>query len=217
MFYTIQGEGPFVGRPALFVRLNGCNLKCHWCDTEYTEKRSEYTKQQLIDRIQASLKMLPLETIVVITGGEPMAQPITKLVKQLSQSPDTIVQIETNGTAWPPMFHTAITRDNVHVVVSPKAGKLHEGFHSYSHFVSGFKYIVRWDDLTEDGLPNQSTQIKKRNVPVARPPHGVDRSLVFISPLDDEDREANMKHAVQVVMRHGYTMSLQTHKILNVE
>ena len=35
VFYTLQGEGPFSGQPALFIRLAGCNLRCFWCDTEF--------------------------------------------------------------------------------------------------------------------------------------------------------------------------------------
>ena len=39
IFYTIQGEGPFAGSPAVFVRLAGCNLQCPMCDTEYTSRQ----------------------------------------------------------------------------------------------------------------------------------------------------------------------------------
>ena len=40
IFYTIQGEGPFAGRPAIFIRLAGCNLQCPGCDTEYTKRQT---------------------------------------------------------------------------------------------------------------------------------------------------------------------------------
>jgi 7-carboxy-7-deazaguanine synthase len=71
IFFSIQGEGTRVGEPCVFLRLTGCPLRCSWCDTAYAfhegGKRSP-------DEITAELERFPCR-LVLVTGGEPLAQP----------------------------------------------------------------------------------------------------------------------------------------------
>lgn len=71
IFFSIQGEGTRAGLPCVFVRLTGCPLRCHWCDTAYAfhegSRRSE-------DDVIAEISAYPCRTIE-LTGGEPLAQP----------------------------------------------------------------------------------------------------------------------------------------------
>lgn len=70
IFYSIQGESTFTGRPCVFVRLTGCNLRCRWCDTAYAFYDGEMlTVEQVLERVRAY--KCPL---VEITGGEPLLQ-----------------------------------------------------------------------------------------------------------------------------------------------
>ena len=70
IFYSIQGESTFTGRPCVFVRLTGCNLRCRWCDTAYAFYDGEtLTVEQVLERVRAY--KCPL---VEITGGEPLLQ-----------------------------------------------------------------------------------------------------------------------------------------------
>ncbi len=212
IFYTLQGEGPFVGRPALFVRLAGCNLRCFWCDTEYSNDAKEYTTYSLVSEIFQRLQELPPSTIVVLTGGEPMAQNISELVFMVSDH--YIIQLETNGTVCPPSF--PFLKKNVHVVVSPKAGKIDPMLLRHERYVLAWKYVVEWDDLTVDGLPALSTQVKGKKLKLFVP-ENVKLDKFYVSPKDDENIEANTKHALQVALTYGYNLSLQTHKIVNIE
>ena len=70
IFYSIQGESSYVGRPCVFVRLTGCDLRCSWCDTAYAfdEGRKVSVSEVVteVDAYQCSL--------VEITGGEPLLQ-----------------------------------------------------------------------------------------------------------------------------------------------
>ena len=116
-FYTIQGEAPFIGIPAVFLRLTSCNLKCTWCDTPYTWQpdKLEINKEP-IDEVAAEIAMLLVNNqcnLLVITGGEPLlqkkalAQLIKKVVYLRADDPSTFltppmtVQFETNGTVAP--------------------------------------------------------------------------------------------------------------------
>lgn len=103
---TLQGEGPSMGVPAVFVRLSRCNLACVWCDTPYTwdwsrfDPRAESRPWTVPDLAAWVLARPP--ALVVVTGGEPLLQqrPLTTLVEQLT-SAGRRVEVETNGTRAP--------------------------------------------------------------------------------------------------------------------
>lgn len=70
VFFSIQGESSFIGRPCIFIRLSFCNLRCSWCDSEYTfYEGRERSFQELLDTIRE----YPCQ-LVEVTGGEPLVQ-----------------------------------------------------------------------------------------------------------------------------------------------
>lgn len=91
IFYSLQGEGFHTGTPAVFVRLSGCNLKCEFCDTDFTA----FTPMT-VDEIVTEVSKYPAST-VILTGGEPSLQNIAPLIDTLHQAGKK-VHIETNGT-----------------------------------------------------------------------------------------------------------------------
>jgi len=95
-FFSIQGEGIIVGEASIFIRLAGCNLKCSWCDTEYS-LFDEVSKEELFGYFDGRWKTKSL----VITGGEPLLQS-RFLEKFIYEGKDkglfNWVVIETNGT-----------------------------------------------------------------------------------------------------------------------
>lgn len=94
IFHSIQGESSFAGRPCVFIRLTGCNLRCSYCDTKYAYLEGKhYELCEIVDAVRSY--RCPL---VAITGGEPLIQKETPdLVKHLIDD-DFKVLVETNGS-----------------------------------------------------------------------------------------------------------------------
>ena len=97
IFYSIEGEGIEIGRPEIFIRLTGCNLRCTWCDTKYA---LENGKEMDIEEIIQEVGRYPCKNIS-ITGGEPLLQrkELLELVRQLKEL-GYWIQINTNGTVF---------------------------------------------------------------------------------------------------------------------
>lgn len=209
IFYTLQGEGPFSGHPAVFVRLAGCNLRCWFCDTEfesYYKDPDPMTAAEVVDAVEGAGS--EKTDLVVITGGEPLRQDCSKLIQELTKR-DLRVQIETAGTVCPPSFPW--NNKNVTVVCSPKTGRLHPDMVG----VDAWKYIISSEDrYSPDGLPTFNTQVRqdKRNRRVSRP---LNTNTVYLSPMDEYDKQkykANLETAAELCMQHGYILTTQIHK-----
>lgn len=128
IFLTIQGEGPFAGRPAVFVRLAKCNLACHFCDTYFDSgdwMDTSEVVQRMFDTIAIKYGDVASAPRVgaVITGGEPTLQPMLgELCRRLSSAGMAFVQIETNGILAPDDLGAGTC-----IVCSPKCAQSHEG------------------------------------------------------------------------------------------
>src|SRR5215831_17554873 len=133
IWYTIQGEGPYVGYPALFIRLTGCNLRCHFCDTEWDDDNDSYcTIDNIMDRVYDNMGNHPFN-LVVITGGEPVRQNLSQLIHHLDRC-FPIIQMETAGTLWQPCL--TLTK----IVVCPKTPKIHPFIYDHA---AAFKYVIQ--------------------------------------------------------------------------
>jgi len=96
IYKSLQGESTYAGLPCVFVRLTGCNLRCAWCDSEYTFTGGS---KMSLEAVLAEVKKLsPDGGLVEITGGEPMLQEreVVPLMQQLVDAKYTVL-IETSG------------------------------------------------------------------------------------------------------------------------
>jgi len=95
LYKSVQGESSFTGVPCIFVRLAGCNLRCAWCDSEYTFTGGKpFTGDEIVAEI-AALQPCPL---IEFTGGEPMlqARELLPLMQRLLDAGYTLM-METSG------------------------------------------------------------------------------------------------------------------------
>ena len=95
LYKSVQGESSFAGLPCIFVRLAGCNLRCAWCDSEYTFTGGKpYTAEEILEQIEA---LAPCR-LIEFTGGEPMlqAKELLPLMERLLVENYTLM-IETSG------------------------------------------------------------------------------------------------------------------------
>ncbi|MBL8060672.1 MAG: 7-carboxy-7-deazaguanine synthase QueE [Chthonomonas sp.] len=96
IFESIQGEGFWTGRPSIFIRISGCNLRCVWCDTPYASWEPEGPIREVEDILE-EVTNSPIKDVVV-TGGEPMLfDGVVPLCEGLKRAGKTIT-IETAGT-----------------------------------------------------------------------------------------------------------------------
>lgn len=92
-FFSIQGEGTRTGLPCVFIRLTGCPLRCTWCDTSYAFQEGT---RRTVDDVAGEVSRFPCRTVLV-TGGEPLAQPAAfHLVSRLLDEGWKVL-VETSG------------------------------------------------------------------------------------------------------------------------
>mgnify|MGYP001424225242 CR=1 FL=1 len=211
IFDTIQGEAFYTGTPATFIRLQGCPVGCHWCDTKHTwsegTDRLRIEIDEMLDKTTDSPKWSDMEEeeivrIVeklqprhfVLTGGEPCSQDIFKLTRLLA----TIgtVQVETSGT------HTINVYHKTWVTVSPKIEML-----------GGLKVlntaITRANELK---MPiNNVNDVKNLQKLVKKGNYG---QLIWLQPVSQKEENTNL--CVQTAMDNNWRISIQTHKYMGV-
>ena len=204
IFPTLQGEGPFVGQGAIFIRLGGCNLKCNFCDTEF----DSFQNFSLTDILQKVVELAKnsqqkiVRKLVVITGGEPMRQPIEKLCKELI-SLNFLVQIETNGT----IFRELPLQ--VKIICSPKISnhKYHILRPDILPKIDALKFIISAsnEDYSRVGEVGQSS---RQDI------------AIYVQPMDEYDEkknQENLQKCLYLCEENGYFLSLQTHKIIGLK
>jgi 7-carboxy-7-deazaguanine synthase len=184
VFYSVQGEGTHTGTPAVFVRLAGCNLACAFCDTDYAV-REFATVAAVVGRVREVGGDCPL---VVLTGGEPLAQAASSALIDALRADGRRVHIESNGTI------RADLPNDVWLTVSPKE-RLDERMAARANEA---KLIV-------DGrVPSEWIERFPRDVPVFLQPEG--------------NKPANVTLAYDAVRASParLRLSLQTHKFIGV-
>lgn len=119
-FLSIDGEGPTSGELSTFIRFQGCNLRCSWCDTKYSWSKEEVKEQLTSKEIYKYIKSN--NTInVTLTGGEPLIQNnICDLLKILNDDSNIKINIETNGSVNLKKFKENLKGSNISYILDFK-------------------------------------------------------------------------------------------------
>jgi organic radical activating enzyme len=232
VWFTIQGEGPFAGTRAVFVRLHGCNLRCTFCDTEFSNQADPVQTADVLGKRVADLMVEHDCTLVVITGGEPMLWPLHRLMSFVcghyeSRRKRRVLsfQVETAGTVGVYLDQMAqITTEevcNLHLVVSPKTANLDSKIRQ-SSYVLAYKYVIGpttdLDHVTRAPITTNTQNPDAGMVRLAAPPQDV---AVYLSPMDSYDPQLNaaaMRQVGHLVKATPGTLAgIQMHKYLRVD
>jgi 7-carboxy-7-deazaguanine synthase len=184
IFYSVQGEGTFVGTPAVFVRLAGCNLACSFCDTDYAVKFFEDVAG-VVARVRSLGGDCPM---VVITGGEPLAQRETLALIDALRADGRRVHIESNGT-----IPVELPGD-VWLCVSPKE-RLHPQMAARA---------------------NEAKLIVDGRVPEEWVPQFGPGTALFLQPEGNKPPNEALAMATAQAQPTRYRISLQTHKFIGI-
>ena len=184
IFYSIQGEGTWSGTPAVFVRLAGCNLACDFCDTDYALKFIA-----TVDEVAAKVREVGGDCpMVILTGGEPLAQGDTPALIAALQADGRRVHIESNGTIFTEL------PESVWLCVSPKERV----------------------DPRMAARANEAKLIVDKRVPEEHLPLFDNQETILLQP--EGNKRANVELALDYAKRHPkrFRLSLQTHKMIGV-
>ncbi|MFC3907507.1 7-carboxy-7-deazaguanine synthase QueE [Legionella dresdenensis] len=219
-FFTLQGEGPYRGQPAYFIRLAKCNLACSFCDTyfdsgDWKSFQALFEEaEQVINQFFNSREMVtpewaqssPRKMVLVITGGEPALQanlaPFLHAAKHYFQT----MQIESNGTVILPDLP-----DQVTLVVSPKCLQK-EGI-PVRYLQPGDKMLARADCLKFVMSAPENGISPYNNVPEwAHDWAQNTKKPVFISPMNIYKNEPQR---VKTIREEGRDLTLEERSEIN--
>jgi len=202
VFLSLQGEGPSAGTPAHFVRLQGCTVGCHWCDTKYAWEPAGGQALPAA-HIWSQAQALGEAPLLVVTGGEPLEHAALQPLLAQALERWSRVEVETSGIAPPPLSHPRLFYN-----VSPKLPSV------TPRWADSWRCAGAW--VAE---PNATFKIV-----VGEPPdpedalrlidhHGLPTERVMLMPegLDDERVRAHGVALAELCRRHGFRMSPRLH------
>ena len=192
IFTSFQGEGPYIGTPATFLRLYGCNLNCEWCDTDI----STYEMLSVDDVAEILMTQMEFNNInlLVITGGEPTLQmeEIKRLIKEIPE--DIKIQLETNGSIFEYL-------PEIEYVISPKEDKekVFENYYKYENVF--FKFVITCEEDIDEVI-----SIKNK--------YGYDKTIWLQGEFSKDALMADLIRE-NFPRLENIKLSVQTHKYLS--
>lgn len=205
-FLSVDGEGPTAGRLAAFVRFQGCNLRCSWCDTTYSFEQENVTAYRTAEEIYKIIKESGA-SCVTLTGGEPLLHPeIGSLLKILNEDDSLLTHIETNGsvdiTPFVEEFPNLCFIVDYKLEGSNMTAQMNENNLTAVRPVDTYKFVVSsLRDL------QQATDVIRKN-------RLCERTQVFFSPVLGKIEPAEIVEFMKTERLDKVRLQLQLHKII---
>nr|WP_302596068.1 putative 7-carboxy-7-deazaguanine synthase QueE [uncultured Cellulosilyticum sp.] len=207
-FVSIDGEGPTAGALSTFVRFEGCNLRCSWCDTTYSFDGSSDVEMLTAMEIGDYIKETGVKH-VTLTGGEPLWQKhIEEILDLLAKMPLITTHIETNGAVDITPFKQRYKDAAMHFIVDyklPSSGMQHKMVEKNLEVVTKndvYKFVIA---STED-LERAYDLIKKYEL--------AKRCQVYLSPVRENIDSAVIVDFMKEKQLNDVKLQLQLHKII---
>lgn len=205
-FLSIDGEGPTAGQLAAFVRFQGCNLRCTWCDTVYSYDESSVTEHCTAEEILEFIKQSGARC-VTLTGGEPLLQPqIGELLSLLDKEETLLTHIETNGSVDITPFRKKF--QNISFIVDyklPKSGmtdRMERKNLSAVTMRDAYKFVIGGQDDLEAALK------------ILQESSLCERTQVFFSPVFGLIEPAEIVEFMKENALNRVRLQLQLHKLI---
>jgi organic radical activating enzyme len=202
LFLSIQGEGPSAGTPAHFLRLQGCDVGCSWCDTKYSWDAAGGRELEL-DELWTQAQALGEARLLVVTGGEPLQHPALAAVLEGALERWSRVEVETSGIAPPPRSHPRLFYN-----VSPKlSSATPRAAGTWAHVKAWlaepratFKIVIAGERDLEEFLTRQRD-------------HELPKARVMLMPegMSAETLAERAAWLAPLCVRHGLRMSPRLH------
>jgi organic radical activating enzyme len=189
IFRSIQGEGANAGMDATFIRLAGCNMKCSYCDTDFSKG-----KTYSIDELLKGLQRLGSKNIIW-TGGEPTLQLNREIISVFKQK-DYYQAIETNGS-------NPVPKGIDYIACSPKVGLnvLKKNIEHADEFRYPFGVNVKEPPAIHELPPAKHYFV----------------SPIFDGTRKNHLNKSNLKGCLEFIKAHPeWKISVQVHKLLNI-
>ncbi len=214
IFKSIDGEGVRAGMPVTFIRLEGCNLRCSFCDTKYSYCNATYTEMTPKQIVQKVMN-LGLDK-VTLTGGEPLIhENVLELVQQLLDR-DIEINIETNGAVSVPEFVFNLTKsgysvNNIIFTIDckcPSSGMTKHMLEENLEYVrdTPFFNVLKFVVGNRDDLHFMKDMVNM---------FGLYDKCVFVSPVfGDIEPSEIVKFVLKYPSLHNVRTQIQLHKVI---
>lgn len=206
-FISLDGEGPTAGELAYFVRFEGCNLRCSWCDTAYSWDGSTPVQWKEAQQIYEEIKASGIRN-VTLTGGEPLQQDMIPLLQLLAQDKALLVHIETNGSIAIGPFQEFCPAENICYILD------------YKLPASGMESQMCLDNLQQVRKQDvykfviASEEDLNRAIEIVQNYQLAQRCQVFFSPVRELIDPLLIVEAMKTQCLNDVRLQLQLHKIL---
>ena len=206
IFSSINGEGKRAGQLAVFIRMQGCNLNCRYCDTAWANEEECRYHWTSIEEILELIHSMGIKN-VTITGGEPLLQKdIDVLLETLAKEGDLHVEIETNGSVELKPFlkienRPSFTMDYKLPGSEMESHMLTENFACLDQRDTVKFVVAGWEDLVRAKEVIEQFDLTKQ-------------CSVYLSPVYGEIEPEEIVYFMKRNCMNEVTMQLQMHKII---
>ncbi len=207
-FVSIDGEGPTSGELAVFIRFEGCNLRCTWCDTEYSWNGECTPELESAEEIYDYIKASGARN-VTLTGGEPLLQKnMFELLDILVQDPQLLIHIETNGAIDLTKYKNRYASSTIRYIIDYKlpASGMNLTMKKVNFDLVNKNDVYKFVIANEEDLWTAYALTKQYDLP--------SKCMVYYSPVVESIEPKKIVEFMVKEKIHDVRLQIQIHKVI---